>query len=207
MQGFVLNVKKIRDEDLLVYVLTEKKLKTLYRFYGARHSQINLGYKIDFSAEPIQNRTLLRLRDVTHLGYGWLKERHRLSVWQTFCALMFEHLKEVTEHGGEPYKILADAAEKIEYSNPKRVIAESYIKLIGNEGRLHRHDICFFCEKPFYEGEKIALARGFLPGHEQCVFTEGFDGAKLADFFDSKISASFNDKEIDAMFSIICHGL
>jgi hypothetical protein len=120
---------------------------------------------------------------------------------------MFEHLKEVTEHGGEPYKILADAAEKIEYSNPKRVIAESYIKLIGNEGRLHRHDICFFCEKPFYEGEKIALARGFLPGHEQCVFTEGFDGAKLADFFDSKISASFNDKEIDAMFSIICHGL
>ncbi len=48
MQGFLLQTQSIRDEDLIVRVLTKNQLKTLYRFYGKRHSVLNVGRKIDF---------------------------------------------------------------------------------------------------------------------------------------------------------------
>ena len=51
MQGYIINVNKARDEDVIVTILAQDNLYTLYRFYGARHSQINLGFKIDFEIE------------------------------------------------------------------------------------------------------------------------------------------------------------
>ena len=55
MQGYILRVQKVRDEDLLVFVLTPNLLVKSYRFFGARHSNIMTGYKIDFELEQEGN--------------------------------------------------------------------------------------------------------------------------------------------------------
>lgn len=207
MQGFILEIRKSREEDLLVCAITESKIKTMYRFYGARHSSINLGYKIDFVAEQIQNRALTRLRDVTHLGYKWLLDRQKLSVWQTFCSLLREHLKDVAEHDGFYFDLLERAAARLERSSAKRTLIELYIELLEKEGRLHPPSSCFFCSQPIKQGEKVALGRGFLPSHEDCVFKEGFSRSKIADLFKNKNAASMEEYEIEALFSIMSFGL
>lgn len=51
MQGFILHTQKVKDEDLIVYILSPKMLIKAYRFYGLRHSSILSGYKIDFALE------------------------------------------------------------------------------------------------------------------------------------------------------------
>jgi hypothetical protein len=48
MQGYIIDLKVVKDDDLIVTLLCENELITSYRFYGARHSNINIGYKIDF---------------------------------------------------------------------------------------------------------------------------------------------------------------
>lgn len=206
MQGFILGVKKVRDEDLLVTIITDKKIKTMYRFYGARHSAINLGYKIDFASEGIQNRSLLRLRDVTHIGYRWLRDRGKLLAWQSFCMLLGEHLKGVEEHDGFYFDILEKCVEKLDKSSPKRALLESYLLLLRREGRFHDPRECFFCSSPLDATGKIALARGFLPSHEGCIFQPGFDGAKLLDFFKTGSTMSLNDAEIEALYGVMLLG-
>lgn len=206
MQGFVIGIRKVKEEDVLVSVITQSKVKTMYRFYGARHSSINLGYKIDFAAEPIQNRSLLRLRDVTHLGYGWLRDRNKLLAWQSFCLLLYEHLKEVNEHGGFYFEMLERAAEKMEKASAKRVLLEEYLAILKKEGRFHDANNCFFCGEAIGKTEKIALARGFLPSHEKCIFQPGFDANKLKDFLDNGNTMAMEDGEIEALYSIMLLG-
>jgi recombinational DNA repair protein (RecF pathway) len=206
MQGYVIGIKKVKEEDLLVTVVTENKIKTMYRLYGARHSAINLGYKIDFSAEPIQNRMLLRLRDVTHLGFSWLQDRNKLLAWQGFCKLLYEHLKEVNEHGGFYFELLENAAIKIEKSKPKRVLAESYLALLKHEGRFHEPHECFFCGEEIKESENIALSRAFLPSHEKCIFSQGFESTKIRDFFEAGSTILLNDAEVEALHGVMLLG-
>ncbi|MDY6187521.1 MAG: recombination protein RecO, partial [Campylobacter sp.] len=43
MQGYILQTKPVRDEDLLVWILTPARLVCCYRFYGARHGAISQG--------------------------------------------------------------------------------------------------------------------------------------------------------------------
>ena len=52
MQGFIINLNRVKEEDLNVTILSRGSLETLYRFYGARHGVINLGFKIDYEVEP-----------------------------------------------------------------------------------------------------------------------------------------------------------
>lgn len=206
MQGFVLGVRKVKEEDLLVTVITDNRVKTMYRFYGARHSSINLGYKIDFSSEPIQNITLLRLRDVTHLGFPWLQDRSKLVAWQSFCILLYEHLKEVNEHGGFYFEMLQTAAIKLEKSSPKRTLLEAYLSMLKNEGRFHEPTECFFCSEELAGDDTISLARGFLPSHEKCIFQPGFKRDNLLDFFHTGKSMSLDEHEVEALYSIMMMG-
>lgn len=53
MQGYILSMQKTRNEDMIVKILTPMYIKTLYRFYGTRHSIINIGRKIDFEEEQV----------------------------------------------------------------------------------------------------------------------------------------------------------
>ncbi|MDP1784740.1 MAG: recombination protein RecO, partial [Sulfuricurvum sp.] len=36
MQGFIIKLSRVRDEDMIVTIISEENLTTLYRFYGAR---------------------------------------------------------------------------------------------------------------------------------------------------------------------------
>ena len=42
MQGYIIDIKPVKDDDLIVSILTEHEVLTTYRFYGARHSNINI---------------------------------------------------------------------------------------------------------------------------------------------------------------------
>ncbi|MGB5791615.1 MAG: recombination protein RecO, partial [Poseidonibacter sp.] len=36
MQGYIIDIKPVKDDDLIVSILTETDILTTYRFYGAR---------------------------------------------------------------------------------------------------------------------------------------------------------------------------
>lgn len=80
MQGYILDTKPVKDDDLIVTILTENKIYTTYRFYGAKHSNINVGYKIDFELENTLRSDIGRLRDVMQLNYQWILDAKKCIV-------------------------------------------------------------------------------------------------------------------------------
>jgi len=201
MRGFVLNTVRVREEDLIVKILTENEVLTLYRFYGARHSYINVGYYIDFVVEETPKATIKRLRNVVQIPFGFMFDLEKMIVYKRFVGLLNKHLTDVTKIDSFYYKMLLEINKKLEKRDAKRLIIESYIKMLEKEGRLHKDKICFLCEKKV--DKKIALARAFLPAHEKCVMSEGFDEDKIDLLFKEKKSLLFSEKEIDRLFRIL----
>ena len=206
MDGFILNVNRIHNEDLIVSVLSKNELLTLYRFYGARHSQIQLGYKIDFEAETNAGITISRLRNVLHLGYPWLYDLKRLMVWQQFSQLMYKHLQaNDAELDSIYYDLLEDAGEIFEKQNPKRVAIESYVKLLKHEGRLHTEHFCFICEEKIID--EISLARAFLPAHPRCINAIAIASKSIEILFSEANSMFLSDAEIEQIYAVLLEGL
>ncbi len=127
-----------------------------------------------------------------------------MMVWQQFCQLLFEHLKE--NDAVEPfyYELVEYAASMWHLQNPKRIAIEIYIKLLEHEGRLHLEDACFLCEQPL-EGDP-ALVRAFLPTHEKCSFSKPFPKASLKTLFYEDSSIMLSDGEVDRLYDILCEG-
>ncbi|NPA50850.1 MAG: recombination protein RecO, partial [Epsilonproteobacteria bacterium] len=42
MQGFILDLRRVREEDLIVTIITKDEIRDYYRFFGARHSILQL---------------------------------------------------------------------------------------------------------------------------------------------------------------------
>lgn len=204
MQGFILKTTKVRDEDCIVDVLSENALVRAYRFYGARHSNIIQGYKIDF--ELSQNPNFLpRLSGVMHLGYAWLASREKLLFWQQFMRLLHAHLKDAESLDKFYYELLTDAAARFGKQNPRRIIVESYVKILEFEGRLHDEPYCFLCDEEILEN--IALCRGFLPAHESCAQRTGFAQDEILEFLRSKKTLNLNDETAERLYDITLEGL
>jgi recombinational DNA repair protein (RecF pathway) len=206
MQGYILNINRVKDEDLIVTILTKNRLKTLYRFYGARHSNINIGYKIDF--EPIYSAksTMPMLREVLPLSNKWMFDSNRFYFWQQFCKLLFKHLRDVEELDSIYFELLEEASYKLHKQNPKRVILESYVKLLDIEGRLHTQFICFLCDEEITDSS-LTLKRSFLPAHQECLFGKLFEKQRVEHFFKTKTSIQLSDIEIDELWNILIEGL
>jgi len=204
MQGFIIQQNRARDEDMVVTILTQQNLQTLYRFYGARHGQINLGFKIDFESESSFKSTIDRLRDVIHIGYPWITDYERLRLWQQFIALFYPHLKESEETGTFYFALIDDAASKWEKQNPKRIAVEAYVHLLEHEGRLHHEMRCFFCEQPIEE--EISLIRAYLPAHNSCSHTLSINREGLLELFENKTTLFLSDKEIDRLWYVLLEG-
>ncbi len=204
MQGYIINFNRVKDEDLIVTVLTKKSVLTLYRFYGARHSHINLGYKIDFEAKSSIKSTIPQLSGVLHLAYKWNLEHDRMLIWQPFVKLFFLHLKDVDEIHEFYFNLLEECSSIWHLQNPKRVAIETYIKLLEYEGRLHDEFICFNCEEPI--NEDLSLIRGFMPAHEKCVWTNPFNRLHIEDLFKTKSSMLMSDEDIDRLWKIMLEG-
>ena len=197
----MLNTVRVRDEDLIVRILGKDEVFTLYRFYGARHSYINVGYHIDFIVEESPKTTIKRLRNVTQLPFRFMFDLEKMLDFKIFCALLNKHLQDVSKIDSFYYDLMLEISEKMDKRESKRLLVESYVKLLEKEGRLHKEKVCFLCEGKI-EG-KTALARAFLPAHERCVMSEGFEREKIELLFNEKKSLLFNDEEIERLWKII----
>jgi recombinational DNA repair protein (RecF pathway) len=204
MQGYILNINRVKDEDLIVSLLTQNRLKTLYRFYGARHGNINIGYKIDFEAQSSAKSTISMLRNVLHLGNRWMNEPRRFFIWQHFIKLMYRHLKDIDELDSFYFELLDSMNQKFEKQNPIRVAIESYIELLNYEGRLHDDFVCFICEEPVKSD--LVIARSFLPAHKRCLFGNVADIEKIKELFKSRSTLYLDDREVENLWKIVQEG-
>ena len=205
MQGYIISLNKVKDEDLIVTILSQNKLYTLYRFYGARHGTINMGFKIDFEKEDSSKSTISRLKDVIHIGFKWINDHKLLKLWQDFSSLFYLHLKEAEELNSFYYNLIDNASKEWNKQNPKRVAIESYVKLLEHEGRLHMEKICFLCSKPIESD--VSLVRAYLPTHKNCTNTLTINDKGLKELYENKTSLFLNDKEVDRLWNILLEGL
>ncbi len=205
MQGYIININKVKDEDLIVTILGENHLYTTYRFYGARHSIINIGYKIDFELESNLKSNISRLKDVIQLSFPWILEREKLYCWQRFIKLFYPHLKDVGEIDDFYLQLLNDLAHKMIKQNSKRAIIESYIHLCEYEGRLHTEYECLLCDKKIKSD--ISIVRSFLPTHSSCSYSKKFDFLKMKELFEDKSLINFDEDEVEYIWNILLQGL
>lgn len=165
MQGYIIWIQKQKSEDLIIQILTPTELKTLYRFYGARHSIIHLGRKIDFTQEH-NGIFMPKLRNIMHLGFSWEREAERLYVWQRFTLLLHRHLRDISVIDEEYFRILDSGAHRLSSQNPKRVALEMYAQILQLEGRNPLSQRCIICERGFgEEGDssvRESIQQGFL---------------------------------------------
>ncbi|MGE4295772.1 MAG: recombination protein RecO [Campylobacterales bacterium] len=205
MRGFILGVRKHRDEDLILSVLTPERVMELYRFYGVRHSPLQLGHKIDFVAEN-DPFFLPRLRQVSHLGFSWLFDAAKVRAWQQFSQLLHAHLRGAETLDGFYYRLLDRTASLLEKQSAKRALIEASVALFEYEGRLHRDMRCLVCDRPV-DSRQIALTRAFMPVHAECVYAEGFDAKKVIRLFETGESLLFEDHETEKLWRILEEGL
>ena len=205
MQGFIINLNKVKEEDLIVTIISKNNLQTLYRFYGARHGTINIGFKIDYEIEESAKSTIHRLKDVIHIGFSWINDYSKLRLWQDFLALFHKHLKDAEDIEDFYFTLLDDASKKWGKQNSKRVAIEAYVKILSYEGRLHTQKECFLCSVKIQDD--VSLIRGFLPTHKECTQTLSISTAGLKELFKNKSSLFLNDKEIDRLWITLLEGL
>ncbi len=204
MQGYIIDIKAVKDDDLIVTILAEDKLYTTYRFYGARHSNINIGYKIDFELENTKS-TIPRLKDVIQLPYTWLLNSEKMYCWQRYIKLFYPHLKDIEELDSFYFYCLDNLTHTLEKQNPLRAIIQSYISLLEFEGRLHSDYECLLCECKIQSD--ISLVRSFLPVHASCTYSKTYDINKIKDLFENKSLIEFDDIEVEYLWNILLQGL
>ena len=205
IKGFILSVRKAKNEDSIALVLSPTEVRTYYRFFGARHSILQLGNLIDFEVEGEGGSFLPRLRSLSHMGFPWLFDKNRLLLWHNFIKRFEPHLKDAEDIDSFYYDLLLSTAKKWDKQNPKRIVCESYISLLEHEGRLHNDDHCYICENPIEE--EMALMQSFIPAHPQCLYTAALPTKKVLDFFESKKTVFLEDHEVDYLFEIVMKGL
>jgi len=206
VQGFIIRLQRVKDEDLIVSILTQQRLETLYRFYGARHSTVNLGYLIDFEIEHSLKSSIGRLYDVVHLGFPWLLDRDRTRLWHQFISLFYPHLKDAEETGAFYFALLQDAAERWDRQNPKRIAVEAYAELLQYEGRLPDTSTCFFCEKTIREDD-VAVIRAFQYSHAACTHRTTLTKSAVDELLTRHSTLFLSDAEVDTLWNVLLEGL
>jgi hypothetical protein len=205
LQGYIINLNKVKDEDLIVTIVSKDSLDTLYRFYGARHGTINIGFKIDYEIEHSSKSSIGRLKDVIHIGFKWINDYKLLRLWQDFLSLFYKHLKDTEQLDEFYFKLIDKASVEWGRQNPKRVAIESYVKLLEHEGRLHKEHICFLCSQPI-KGD-ISLIRAYLPTHKECTHTLSINQKGLKELYENKSTLFISDKEVDRLWHVLLEGL
>ncbi|WP_295697933.1 recombination protein RecO [uncultured Helicobacter sp.] len=206
MQGYILYMQKTRTEDMIVKILTPMYIKTLYRFYGARHSIINIGRKIDFE-EELNLAFLPKLKHILHLGHKWEFDSTRYYIWQHFIKLLHRHLFDIYEIDTFYYTLLDEGAHKLHSQNPKRVVLEMYAKILHFEGRAHqsKDSLCFMCEGAL--ATSVSLAQGFIFAHQGCIGGSSFDIERILSFLHTQSTILLEDEEVNGLWEILGLGL
>ena len=205
IKGFILSVKKAKNEDSIATVLTETEIRTYYRFFGARHSILQLGNLIDFEVEGEDGRFMPRLRSLSQMNFPWLFDKNKLLIWHNFIKKFEPHLRDASELDSFYYDLLLNAAKKWDKQNPKRIICEAYIELLDYEGRLYPEENCFICEQRIEDD--IALMQAFKPAHPSCIYSPSLPTKKVFDFFESHKTVFFEDSEVAHLYDVVMKGL
>ncbi len=164
-----------------------------------------MGYLIDFEEESDKANFLPRLRRVTHIGFPWLYNREKLSLWHRFISLFEPHLKDVVEIDKFYYETLLEAAKKWHKQSSKRLIIESFIKILDYEGRLYPTNRCIVCNKPINE-PKLNLVNSLMPTHTFCSKGFEFNKKLIDELFLKKSTINLDDNEVDKLLPIIFKG-
>jgi len=206
VQGYIIRLQRVRNEDLILSILTETRLETVYRFYGARHSTVNLGYKIDFEIEHSLKSPVGRLRDVVHLGFPWMLDSARARLWYRFISLFHPHLKDSEETGSFYFELLEHAAQLWGRQNPERVAVEAYVRLLRYEGRLPDPGRCFFCEQPLH-APAATLIRSFYCAHPECAHDTSVSREGVLELFENGSTLFLDDAEVGTLWDVLLEGL
>ncbi len=204
MQGFIIRIQPSRDEDLIVSILTKDTIHTAYRFYGARHSTINLGYKIDAELVHSLKSSMPQLRNVMHLSHSWQYENHKMITWQNFIQLFYKHLRGIEQVDEFYFLLLDEICQKMHKQNPKRLQIEAYAKLLEYEGRLHEDKICFLCEQKITQD--ITLTRAYLPTHASCISSVPMNFDFVNDFLKTKSTILLDNAHVDRLWNVMLEG-
>ena len=204
MKGFVVALRRAKDEDMIATVLTSQSIRAYYRFYGARHSILKLGNLIDFEVEGEQSGFMPRLRGLSQMGFPWIRERNKLSLWHDFIKLFEPHLRDAEELDSFYFDILLSSAQKWHKQNPKRIICEGYLRLLKHEGRLHPTKRCYICENTL--GDQISLMRAFKPAHLECIYSPALNREIFERFLESGKAMYVDDAMIEQIYSVIMKG-
>ena len=205
IKGFILSVNKAKNEDSIAVVLTENEVRSYYRFFGARHSILQLGNLVDFEVEGEDGRFMPRLRSLSHMGFPWIYDKNKLLIWHNFIKKFEPHLKDAEDLDAFYFDLLLRAAKKWDKQNPKRIVCESYIQLLDFEGRLYPEENCFICEQRIEDD--IALMQAFKPAHPTCIYSASLPTKKVFDFFQTKKTVFLTDNEVEYLFHIVMKGL
>lgn len=206
MQGFISGITKLKNEDIIVQIITQNKFLSLYRFYGLRHSIISVGRKIDFDIE-YNGQFIPKLRNIMQLGFAWESDFTRLYYWQQFLKLLNNHLRDTEEIPSFYFEMLSNGAIILDKQNPARVLIEMYVKLLQFEGRLSLDANCFICNEKL--SSKIAVTRGFLCAHHNCIPNniEVIDKDLFFDFINLGKSTFLNDDEVEYLLKMLLLGI
>jgi len=205
MRGFVINIRKAKNEDVIVTVLTSESVKNYWRFYGARHSILQIGNLIDFEITESKNGFMPNMRSLSQHPFPWLFWNNHLLIWQNFIKLFEPHLRDTIELEKFYYNLLLESAKKWNKQNPKRLAVEAYIKLLNQEGRLYDHGFCYICEEVL--DDKIGLMRAFIPTHSYCIYSPTFDKKDIFKLFKTSSTIHLNDEIVDTLYQTLLKGL
>lgn len=198
MQGIILNTFSVRDKDLIVFILSSEELVKCYRFYGVRHSHLIIGNIIDYELS-IQPLFLPKLHSTMQLALPW-NDYEIIKAWQSFCVLLYEHLKDNQECGSFYYDLSLRIINRLKTQHYKRVFLDAYALMIEYEGRLYFSETCTECNKEL--NDFFSLGEGFLMYCRGCKVSVSINKIKMKDYLKNKNSAIFEDSEIDLLYEV-----
>ena len=205
MRGFIINIRKAKNEDVIVTVLSSDAVKNYWRFFGARHSILQIGNLIDFEISESNNNFMPNMRSLSQLSFPWLFSNNHLLIWQNFIKLFEPHLKDTIEIDNFYFNLLLKIAKRWDKQNPKRLAVEAYSELLDHEGRLYDNGFCYICEDILEE--KVALMRAFLPAHPQCIYSTALNKKEIFIFYNTHSTINLGDSTIDILYNILLKGL
>lgn len=204
MQGFISGIKKLKNEDIIVNIITSSHFLTLYRFYGMRHSIINIGRKIDFEVD-YNGIFMPRLRAISQLGFAWENDFYKMRYFQRFIQCLNKHLSGTSEISSFYFELLNLALKIINKQNPSRALLDLYAMILENEGRKALGNICFICDEEL--GEKVRVARGFLSAHSHCINSDfEIEKIRFFEFLQSNKSIFLNEEEVEGLLEVLLQG-
>jgi len=205
VRGFIINIRKAKNEDVIVTVLSSDSVKSYWRFFGARHSILQIGNLVDFETAQPKSNFMPNMRSLSHISFPWIFSPNHLLIWQNFIRLFSPHLTDDIEIDAFYFNLLLNSAKKWDKQNPKRLAVEAYTQLLHFEGRLYDNGFCYICEEVL--DKQIGLMRAFLPAHPHCIYGQHFDKNEIFQLFNTHSTIHLEDQTVEKLYTILLKGL